>query len=163
MKWGDRGMRIIHGLVMLGVMLISFTANAEKGEFDLGIAVGSPSGFIAKYWTSERTAIDIFGEWSFNSNEYKAHADVLYHDFDKIKMDDLRIAFYYGGGLRVTITDNGDDEFGLRIPFGLDYFFSDFPADIFGELAPSVNVYPSTNVGLDVMIGIRYRFNIKRN
>ena len=157
-------MRIIHGLVMLGAMLISVTANADKGEFDLGIAVGSPSGFIAKYWTSERTAIDIFGEWSFDSNEYKAHADVLYHDFDKFEVEDLRIAFYYGGGLRVTIADNSDDdEFGLRIPFGVDYYFSSFPADVYGELAPRINVYPSTNVGLDVMIGIRYRFNIKRN
>jgi len=156
-------MRFIHGLVLLVVVLISFTAKAEKGEFDLGIAVGSPNGFIAKYWTSERTAIDIFGEWSFDSNEYKTHADVLYHDFDKIKLDDARIAFYYGGGLRITFADNSDDsEVGLRIPFGLNYFFSDVPVDVFGELAPRVNVYPSTNVGMDVLIGIRYRFNVKR-
>jgi len=161
--WGDRGMQILRGIVLLGVMLVSFTVKAEKGEFDLGIAVGSPSGFIAKYWTSERTAIDIFGEWSFDSNEYKAHADVLYHDFDKIKLEDARIAFYYGGGIRITFADNSDDdEVGIRIPFGLDYFFSDFPADVFGELAPRINVYPSTNVGMDVMIGIRYRFNVKR-
>lgn len=161
--WGVRGMRLFNGLVCLGVLLVSFTAQAEKGEFDLGIAVGSPNGFIAKYWTSERTAIDIFGEWSFDSNEYKMHADVLYHDFDKIKLDDARIAFYYGGGIRITFAEKSDDsEYGLRIPFGLNYFFSDVPVDTFGELAPRVNVYPSTNVGMDVLIGIRYRFNVKR-
>ena len=144
-------------------MLVSVAAKAEKGEFDLGIAVGSPNGFIAKYWTSEKTAIDLFGEWSFDSNKYHLHADLLYHDFDKFNWDDMRVAFYYGGGIRGTIADNSDDnEIGVRIPFGINYFFSDLPLDAFGELAPRVNVYPDTNVGMDVMIGIRYRFNVTR-
>lgn len=154
-------MRFFHALLFFGVMLVSFTAKAEKGEFDLGIAVGSPNGFIAKYWTSEKTAIDIFGEWSFDSNEYHLHADVLYHDFDMFDWGDARVAFYYGGGIRGTIADNSDDnEIGIRIPFGINYFFSEIRFDAFGELAPRINVYPSTNVGMDVMIGIRYRFNV---
>ncbi len=145
------------------LFLVSFAANADKGEFDLGVAGGSPNGITAKYWTTEKTAIDLFGEWSFNSNEYKAHADFLYHDFDKIDLEDTRIAFYYGGGVRFKFADNSDDtQVGLRIPFGLEYFLNDIPVEFFGELAPRVNVYPSTNFGMDVMIGVRYRFNISR-
>ncbi|KPJ96012.1 MAG: hypothetical protein AMJ55_02760 [Gammaproteobacteria bacterium SG8_15] len=125
----------------------------------MGIAAISPNGFIAKYWTTETTAIDIFGEWSFNSNEYLMHGDILVHDFNKFQLEDMRIAFYYGGGVRVKFADKSDDSIvGIRIPFGVDYFLEEMPVDIFGELAPRVNVYPDTNFGMDVMIGLRYRF-----
>jgi len=152
-------MRLIKSLVFLGALLATAGAQAEKGEFDIGIAAISPNGFIAKYWTTETTAIDIFGEWSFNSNEYLMHADILVHDFNKLQLEDLRIAFYYGGGVRVKFADKSDDSIiGVRIPFGVDYFLQEMPVDIFGELAPRVNVYPDTHFGMDVMIGLRYRF-----
>ena len=32
------------------------------------------------------------------------------------------------------------------------------PIDVFGEVAPRVDLVPNTNFGLDIMIGIRYRF-----
>ena len=152
-------MRLIKSLVFSGALLATAAAQAEKGEFDIGIAAISPNGFIAKYWTTETTAVDIFGEWSFNSNEYLMHADILVHDFNKVQLEDMRIAFYYGGGVRVKFADNSDDSIiGVRIPFGLDYFLQEMPIDIFGELAPRVNVYPDTHFGMDVMIGLRYRF-----
>lgn len=152
-------MRLINSLVFLGALLTTAGAQAEKGEFDIGIAAISPNGFIAKYWTTETTAIDIFGEWSFNSNEYLMHADILLHDFNKFQLEDMRIAFYYGGGVRVKFADKSDDSIiGVRIPFGVDYFLQEMPVDIFGELAPRVNVYPDTHFGMDVMIGLRYRF-----
>jgi hypothetical protein len=152
-------MKLIKSLVFSGALLATAVAQAEKGEFDIGIAAISPNGFIAKYWTTETTAIDIFGEWSFNSNEYLMHADILVHDFNKFQLEDMRIAFYYGGGVRVKFADNSDDSIiGVRIPFGVDYFLEEMPVDIFGELAPRVNVYPDTHFGMDVMIGLRYRF-----
>ena len=152
-------MRLINSLVFLGALLATAGAQGEKGEFDIGMAAISPNGFIAKYWTTETTAIDIFGEWSFNSNEYLMHADILLHDFNKFQLEDMRIAFYYGGGVRVKFADKSDDSIiGVRIPFGVDYFLQEMPVDIFGELAPRVNVYPDTHFGMDVMIGLRYRF-----
>ncbi|WP_455209467.1 hypothetical protein [Kaarinaea lacus] len=152
-------MRIIKSVVLLGAFLVASAVQAEKGEFDLGIAAISPNGITAKYWTSDTTAIDIFGEWSFNSDEYLMHADFLIHDFDKIKWEDVRIAFYYGGGIRGKFADNSDDSLvGVRIPFGLDYFLNDIPIEFYGELAPRVNVYPDTHFGMDFIVGIRYRF-----
>ena len=152
-------MRLIKSLVFSGALLATAAVQAEKGEFDIGIAAISPNGFIAKYWTTETTAVDIFGEWSFNSNEYLMHADILLHDFNKFQLEDMRIAFYYGGGVRVKFADKSDDSIiGVRIPFGVDYFLQEMPIAIFGELAPRVNVYPDTHFGMDVMIGLRYRF-----
>jgi uncharacterized protein (DUF433 family) len=152
-------MRTIKYIVLLSAFLATSAAYAEQGEFDIGIAAISPNGFTAKYWTSDTTAFDIFGEWSFNSNEYLMHADILVHDFNKIQLEDMRIAFYYGGGVRVKFADNSDDSLvGVRIPFGLDYFLNELPIEFYGELAPRVNVYPDTHFGMDVIVGIRYRF-----
>jgi len=159
-------MRVIQGIVLLCGFLLVSVVHAESsvsaprsGEFDIGIAAISPNGFIAKLWTSDTHAFDLFGEWSFNSDEYLIHADFLVHDFNKIKLEDARIAFYYGGGVRVQFADNSDDSLiGIRIPFGLDYFLQEMPIDFFGELAPRVNVYPDTHFGMDVMVGVRYRF-----
>ena len=158
-------MRIIQSIVLFWGILIASVVHAksvgapESGEFDIGIAAISPNGFIAKYWISDTHAIDLFGEWSFNSDEYQLHADYLVHDFNKFQIEDVQLAFYYGGGVRVVLADNSDDtEVGVRIPFGLDYFLQEMPIDFFGELAPRVNVYPDTHFGMDVMIGVRYRF-----
>ncbi|MCI0507936.1 MAG: hypothetical protein L0Z73_17760 [Gammaproteobacteria bacterium] len=151
-------MRIIRVVFLLGAYLIAAAVQAEEGEFDIGIAAISPNGITAKFWTSDRAAIDIFGEWSFNSDEYHAHADLLYHDFDKIQLEDMRIAFYYGGGVRAIFAENEDTVLGVRIPFGLDYFLNDMPLEFFGELAPRVNIYPDTHFGMDVIVGLRYRF-----
>lgn len=151
-------MRLLKRILPLALCVMSLSAQAEDGEFALGVATISPNGVTAKYWLSDVTAIDVFGEWSFNSKEYKAHFDLLLHDFDKFQWEGELIAFYYGGGIRVKAVDNEDTQLGVRIPFGISYFVQDIPVEIFGETAPRINVYPSTNFGLDLMIGLRYRF-----
>jgi len=152
-------MRKNNYIAVLAVLsLLASRAYAEDGEFSLGIGAIAPNGVTAKYWTTDRVAIDIFGEWSINSKEYHTHADVLIHDFDKIQWEGERIAMYYGVGARVKFEDGKDTRVGVRVPFGVAYYIADVPVEFFGEVAPRTNVYPSTNFGLDIMIGARYRF-----
>ncbi|MGD8558396.1 MAG: hypothetical protein PVH04_01950 [Gammaproteobacteria bacterium] len=148
--------RVIGGLVL--ALLVSSNAHAEEGEFSLGVATITPNGVTAKYWTSDVTAIEVFGSWSFNSEEYKFHVNLLLHDFDKIQLEGERIAFYYGGGIRIKEEKNKDTRLGVRIPFGVSYFTQSVPVEFFGEATPRINIYPSTNFGLDLMVGLRYRF-----
>jgi len=143
---------------MLGALLIVNQAYAEEGEFSLGIGAIAPNGITAKYWTTDRVAIDLFGEWSINSKEYHAHSDILIHDFDKIQWEGERIAMYYGFGARVKFEEDKDTRVGVRVPIGVAYYLADVTVELFGEVAPRINVYPSTNFGLDIMIGARYRF-----
>ncbi len=139
-------------------LLVSINAHAEEGEFALGVAAITPNGVTAKYWISDVTAIDVFGSWSFNSEEYKAHVNLLIHDFDKIQLEGERIANYYGVGIRIKEEKDKDTRIGIRIPYGVSYFTQSVPVEFFGEVTPRINVYPSTNFGLDLMIGLRYRF-----
>jgi len=151
-------MRIIKYVLLACLLTLATQSFAEDGEFSLGIGAIAPNGVTAKYWTTDRVAIDIFGEWSINSKEYHTHVDILIHDFDKIQWEDEIIAMYYGVGARAKFEDNKDTRLGVRIPFGVAYYMTDVPVEFFGEVAPRTNVYPSTNFGLDIMIGARYRF-----
>ncbi len=128
-------------------------------EISLGIAALSPSGFTAKFWNSPTTAIDVFGKWQIDSEEANIHADYLIHDFQMLESPGM--PFYYGYGIRVlTETDadgKRDNTVGIRLPFGVSLFLENMPFDLFAEVAPRVNVVPSTHFGLDLMIGVRYR------
>lgn len=151
-------MRFFSFLMVVAFLILSGNANAEEGEFSLGIGAISPNGITAKYWTTDRVAIDIFGEWSINAKEYHAHTDILVHDFDKIQWEDSLIAVYYGVGAMAKFREDKDTRVSVRVPIGVAYYLSEVPVELFGETAPRISVFPSTNFGLDVMIGARYRF-----
>ena len=151
-------MRFYKYIILVVLLSLVSQANAEEGEFSLGIGAISPNGITAKYWTTDRVAIDIFGEWSINAKEYHTHADILIHDFDKIQWEDSIIAMYYGIGAMAKFREDKDTRLSVRVPIGVAYYISDVPVELFGEVAPRISVYPSTNFGLDVMIGARYRF-----
>ncbi|WP_455375207.1 hypothetical protein [Kaarinaea lacus] len=151
-------MRIYKYMMLAGLLFVASPVIAEEGEFSIGIGAIAPNGITAKYWTTERVAIDIFGEWSINSKEYHTHADILIHDFDKIEWEGERIAAYYGIGARAKFEEDKDTRLGVRVPIGVAYYIIDVPVELFGEVAPRISLYPSTNFGLDIMIGARYRF-----
>ena len=151
-------MRISKLFILLLVILLSTKIHAEEGEFAFGIAAISPNGVSAKYWLTDSTALDFFADWSTNSEKLLFHSDYLVHDFEKIQLEGEVIAFYYGLGARVKYKSGKDTQVGARLPFGFTYFIYDMPIDLFGEIAPRINALPSTNFGLDLMIGIRYRF-----
>lgn len=150
--------RVISFTALLLLTAMVSVASAEEGEFSIGIGAISPNGLTAKYWTTDRVAIDIFGEWSINAKEYHAHTDVLIHDFDKIQWEGSLIAMYYGVGAMAKFRENRDTRLSVRVPIGVAYYLEDAPVELFGEVAPRISVYPSTNFGLDVMVGARYRF-----
>lgn len=144
--------------ILFVILTISGNKSLYAKEISVGVAAISPTGLTAKFWLSKEHAIDIFGSWSFNSDKFNFHADYLLHDFDKIKIDDNPMAFYYGVGVRVKDEDRDEFIVGIRMPFGVSYLLSNVPLDIYGEVAPRINVVPSTNFGLDVIIGVRFRF-----
>jgi len=145
-------------VVLFFILTITNIKSLYANEFSLGIAAISPTGLSAKFWLSDKHAIDLFGSWSFNSDKFNFHFDYLIHNFDLLKVDENPMAFYYGVGARIKDEDEEDLIIGVRMPFGITYLMSQVPVDVFGEVAPRVNIVPSTNFGLDVMIGIRYRF-----
>jgi len=146
--------------VVIFLLLAAFSSGslaAQDKGFGLGIILGEPTGISFKNWVGGRSAIDGGVAWSFSDDDsLHLHLDYLVHNFNIFKAKKGKLALYYGIGGRVKIEE--ESRFGIRIPVGINYIFGDAPLDVFFELAPVLDLAPSTEFGLTGGIGIRYYF-----
>lgn len=123
----------------------------------LGAMLGEPSGISGKYWTGTRTAIDGGIAWSSNaSNDFHLHMDYLIHDFRSLSVDKGSLPLYYGIGGRIKFEK--DTRIGIRAPVGIAYMFANSPLDVFIEVAPILDLAPSTELEFNGALGVRYFF-----
>lgn len=157
-------MKVVTTLLLVLLVFSGALSNAKANEIGVGLATPVPTGLTAKLWFDKTNAFDIVGSWNINDQKYYVHFDYLTHDFTKFDVRPATMAFYYGFGGRIKEKDDEDSDtrLGMRIPFGLAYYPQTVPFEIFGELAPRLDITPDTNFGLDIMIGIRYRINPNR-
>ena len=142
---------------MLMVMLTCGTAQAQDKGFGLGIILGEPTGISGKLWTGHHTAIDGAIAWSFEKkSSMHLHGDLLFHNFNRARVDEGKLLLYYGIGGRVKFEDKS--KVGVRVPLGINYLFAKAPLDFFLEIVPILDLAPSTDFSLNGAIGIRYFF-----
>jgi hypothetical protein len=102
-------------------------AAADQGTWELGVLLGEPTGFSAKYWTTPNTALDFGAAWSFEGDgQFHFHCDYLFHNYDLIQVERGSLPIYFGIGGRVRLDDN-DNRLGLRIVVGAEYLFDEYP------------------------------------
>lgn len=160
----DMKKNILFALVLGLMMILAKPVTAQDHGFGMGIILGEPTGLSAKAWTSGDNAFDFAAAWSFK-NYHKNHndgslllqADYVWHFFNAISVSKGKLPVYVGIGARVVLAD--DPSFGVRIPVGIDYLFSDAPIDVFLELVPILDLSPETDFGIGGGLGIRYWFN----
>ena len=156
---------LILGFVLLasiaGAGAVSAAEAASKvgqGTWELGVLLGEPTGFSAKYWTTMNTALDFGAAWSFEGKgQFHFHADYLFHNYDLIKVSRGSLPLYFGVGGRVRF-DSVDSRLGLRLVIGGEYLFDEYPMSLFFEIAPIVDFAPDTEADLNGGFGIRYVF-----
>jgi len=144
-------------LILLICLLFSFSAQAkEKG---VGISLGNPTGLNGKYWLDSTHAIDGGLAWSLGKgSDFSIHSDYLLHKQAAFYFNDIHpLDFYYGIGGRMEFAD--EIELGVRVPFGLAHRFEAESADVFGEVAPIVDLVGRNGLELHLMIGGRYYFD----
>jgi hypothetical protein len=156
-------------LIGFVVLLSLGVAGAQNPGTGVGVIVGDPTGLSLKHWLTGTTAFDVAAAWSVGDNDrLHLHADYLVHDFNSLKAEKGRLAWYYGiGGRFVAREDNNrrgrdnneDDSFGARIPVGLDYIFQGDRLNAFLELAPALELVPDTDLDFDLGLGLRYLFH----
>jgi hypothetical protein len=151
---------------LLITFFLIFSTNesvAQQPNFGLGIIIGGPTGISAKLWTSDINAFDFGLGWSainhrdHSRNNVHFHMDYLWHSFNAIRSAE-RFPLYYGiGGGFSSYADN-ESSIAVRGVFGIAWLPHQTPIDIFLEVAPSLELTPSTGVFIDAAIGIRYYF-----
>lgn len=147
-------------IIRLSLLLISslfltsaLHAQSRPGSTELGVILGEPTGISAKLWQSGSTAIDAAAAWSFGKEEsLHLHASYLKHNALEAEAGNLYL--YYGLGARALFAD--DPRFGARVPVGLQYIIENTRLSLFFEVAPTFDLVPATDFGVNGGIGVRY-------
>ena len=149
-------------LILVAAFIISFSglAKAQQSGFGMGVMFGEPTGLSAKGWISESSAIDAGIGWSFvNNGSLHIHADYLYHFKNVFGTPNVPLYLGVGGRIKMKNTEhNTDTRIGIRVPIGIAFQFQDAPVDIFLEIAPILDLNPTTEGSVNGAIGIRYYF-----
>lgn len=153
-------MKQIIGCLLFGVILSSIAlASSERGNLGIGVVVGAPTGFSAKYWQTQRVAFQgtIGGMYK---GGLRIGADYLVHEK---ALKDPNMPFYYGAGAFVGGAGFGGPEYssgslalGIRGVFGVDYLIPEHPFDISIELGPALLISPVVGMGLELNVAIRF-------
>ena len=160
--------------MLLGLaLMLSIMLKAQSSGFGAGIIVGEPTGISLKGWISSDRAIAGGLAWSLRGASYiSVHADYLFHNMNLIKLNKGRLPLYFGPGVRLRSWtgdqywdhgrwndyDGGRARLGVRFPVGLDYLPENSPVDVFLEIAPALDLFPSTSFDIGAAIGVRYWF-----
>lgn len=149
-------------LIFSGLFLITVLASANDGQ--IGIVLGSTNGISGKVDIGGSRSIDGVLAYSTDSKYGNYfHIDYIVEKARHFAMGTVSpVYLYYGPGLRLvnirTGEDSGKTKIGFRGPIGVNAQSSNPDLEFFGELAPSVDLTPSTSVYIDVGIGVRFRF-----
>jgi hypothetical protein len=141
-------------LIALGCLGVSPLRADPAGKLGLGLVVGNPFGPTIKYWMDSRTAIDVGVGFDEDPIFY---ADYLWHNWGLTRQPSSgQLGFYAGVGPRFESIDHHDDEFGIRVPFGMSYLFQRSPIELFGEIVPVFVLSPDTDTEVDAGVGVRF-------
>lgn len=147
----------MRSLLLTGLLLFS-SASFAAGEMGIGAMVGNPTGLNAKYWLSEKNAVDGGMAMSFGKkSNFSLHSDYLFHSEGALVFQDQHpLDVYYGIGGRMEFSD--DIELGVRLPIGVAHRLENNSADVFGEIAPVVDFVGRTGLEIHLAVGARYYF-----
>ncbi|WP_114418235.1 hypothetical protein [Marinospirillum perlucidum] len=159
--------------ILVSVLLTVTGMNLQAAPIDaVGLVIGEPTGLTAKKWLDDDRALTAGLGWSLGRDtEVYLSADYLFHEdqwLDSVTLPrelDGRLAPYWGVGGRFELDDeapreNQDDDWvaGVRFPVGLTYLFAQSPFDVFIEIAPGMDLLPSTDLRIEAALGGRFYF-----
>jgi len=160
-----------HSLYAIFAVCLFFAVQASVAQdrkFGIGVMVGEPTGLSAKLWTSSATALDFGLGWSVGGDRIGRydgyydgrsrvhfHMDYLWHSFDAIRSTE-RFPLYYGIGGRINSGAGYRNSLAVRGVFGIAWLPRGTTMDVFLEVAPSLQLSPSSGFGMDAALGARF-------
>jgi len=172
-----KSMKSLITALVVGAAALTAHATPASDGFGIGVILGSPSGLSLKIPATPNNSINVIAGWNLDGDNgrwdndgccssFYIGGDYIFYNYNLIRVNRGRLPLYYGPGLNASFWDGpdgpGDDDdnvrVGFRIALGLEYQFATAPFDIFVEIAPGVNVIPSTNAYVAAGIGTRFFF-----
>lgn len=140
------------------VCLLFATHSFAAEQMGLGFMLGNPTGLNGKYWLEGNRAIDGGVAWSLGKHsDLSLHSDYLLHNDSAFYLNDVHpLDLYYGLGGRMEFAD--EIELGVRVPVGLAHKLNGGKTDVFGEIAPIIDLFGRTGLEMHFALGGRYYF-----
>ena len=155
----DRIRVLLRGVLIVAIIFGTLSsAAAAENRFGLGLIIGEPTGLSANYQLSEDNSIDMAVAWNVSgNNDFVLHADYLWYKNGFFQAGEAKMPLYFGVGGRMVMRSNKSDKFGIRVPIGISYRFAD-PGfvELFGELAPVLDLAPSMKLDFNAAVGVRF-------
>lgn len=152
-------------LTMILFFILSIQCFAQRNMYKngVGLIVGHPDvGISIKFLNSGYRHFNGAIAWSSGRNDKNndgylyLHADYIFKKWRIFNRSATNFETYIGGGLQLKT--GSDASFGIRIPFGLAYVFSEVPFDTFIELVPQIGLIPDTDFDIGAAFAIRFLF-----
>ena len=147
-------------VILFAALLASAAASHGQARVTgIGFIAGEPTGISVKHFLTGDTALDAGAAWSLvKDSHFHLHVDYLFHNFSILKREfdvsEGELPLYYGIGGRVRF--DRDVRAGVRVVCGVSYRFEDAPIDIFFEVAPIMDLIPTTELNGNVGVGVRF-------
>lgn len=134
--------------------LTSPSAQAQDRGLGLGLIIGSPSGFSAKYWVGREDAMQFGIGWvALRKGQGTAVSfDYLWHSMNAIRSSE-RLPLFYGLGVQIV-----ESSVGVRGVGGIAWHSRKAPVDVFLQVVPVLQFNKDSGFYLDAAIGVRYYF-----
>lgn len=133
----------------------------EAKRLGVGLYLGEPIGFTLKGYITEKLAINGIAAWAFHDKAFTMIGDITY-DFLDIPIDSnlVTLPIYAGFGAKLEFNAGPHDDtvVGIRVPVGVAIQWINYPIELFAEIAPGIDVAPSTEFDLMGGIGARFYF-----
>jgi hypothetical protein len=128
-------------------------------RYEIGAIIGEPTGISGKVWLNKASGVDGAVAWGLAKEDFlHLHADLLIHNYKWLHVSNRIVPVYAGVGGVVRMAKQKSAEIGLRLPVGISYMFYYFLLDIFLEIAPILELVPSTSFNFNGGIGLRFMF-----
>jgi opacity protein-like surface antigen len=132
----------------------SSSSYGGSGKIGVGVIIGSISGLNVRILSNGPSAVNFDLAWDRHDNLFVA-ADYIINN--KKPIQSLNgFPIYYGLGIKAST----NDYFGARFILGTNFRLTDISRDLelFLEVAPGIQLSPSTDPDLDLGLGLRYYF-----
>ena len=146
------------GLILALLLIATAATHASENKLGLGVMIGNPTGLSGKYWLNGERAVDAGLAYSFGKHsDVSLHSDYLLHKEGFLVFNDQHpLDLFYGIGGRMEFAD--DLEIGVRVPVGVAHRLEGQQAELFGEVAPIIDLISKTGLEIHIAVGGRYYF-----
>jgi hypothetical protein len=160
----------VAALVMAGSDQAVAKGAYTGSEIGLGLTLGSPTGFDAKFGLGGGHAIDTTLGVHFLGHDFLGIGVEYNYALYGFRAGPTSNSLYLGAGAILTLLNHhvyhghhGHDDdasigLGVKVPFGVDFVFDRAPINLFFEIGPGFVIASHHGFGLlfDVAVGIRF-------